>query len=217
MKKLLFITLVLLTPSMVLAADGSVGAGSSGGAANTSGISTNSSSSGSLSGSAGVSGSSNMGSAIDPRSSSSVTGSSSFGSATDPRSSGSLDSTVGATGVRNGSSLTNSSSTINSTNSGVSTGAGSSAGISGNPLNRGSNISSDSISDQGLSTQIRQSLSGNNQFSDLSGIQIEAENGHVTLKGNVRSEFERAQIMSKVRSIAGVNTVDNQLEIRANR
>jgi osmotically-inducible protein OsmY len=85
--------------------------------------------------------------------------------------------------------------------------------MSGSSATRGSNISSDSISDQGLSTQIRQSLSGSNQFGDLSGIQIEAENGHVTLRGNVRSDFERAQIMSRVRGIAGVNTVDNQLQI----
>ena len=72
----------------------------------------------------------------------------------------------------------------------------------------------ETVTDQGLSTQIRQALQNDKQFAlELNNLQISSENGRVILKGTVRTEEIRYYIVSRVSSIAGVNIVVNQIQI----
>jgi hyperosmotically inducible periplasmic protein len=65
-----------------------------------------------------------------------------------------------------------------------------------------------------LVRQVRQAIALNEQFSVLAeNITIVAANGQVTLRGPVRTEAERDQIVEMVRGHPGVTTVDNQLQV----
>jgi osmotically-inducible protein OsmY len=68
--------------------------------------------------------------------------------------------------------------------------------------------------DHALVGQIRQSLNQDSALTSVvPGLQISARNGIVTLAGNVSSEEQKRNIESIVQQIAGVTTVNNQLQV----
>jgi osmotically-inducible protein OsmY len=74
--------------------------------------------------------------------------------------------------------------------------------------------STEAISDRALETHIRQVLMSESQFSSqVANISINVADGHVTLKGAVDTEEDRQEIISKIEKIAGVSSIDNQLQI----
>lgn len=46
-------------------------------------------------------------------------------------------------------------------------------------------------------------------------VQVSVQNGVVTLKGSVASQQDKQDVESRVKAVAGVTRVDNQLEIKA--
>jgi osmotically-inducible protein OsmY len=48
-------------------------------------------------------------------------------------------------------------------------------------------------------------------------VKIITSNGIVTLRGPVKSQTERAAVEAKAKQVAGVQSVNNQLEVEANR
>jgi ketosteroid isomerase-like protein len=68
--------------------------------------------------------------------------------------------------------------------------------------------------DRGLLDRIRQSLLENAELSDaVQHIRIRVNNGEVVLRGDVKSEGDRAAIESQVRRIEGVQGVRNRLQV----
>ena len=68
-----------------------------------------------------------------------------------------------------------------------------------------------------MSRHIRQAVNQDNQLSTTAkNIKIITANGKVTLRGPVNSEAEKQQIVDKIKSVEGVTSVDNQLEVKAN-
>ena len=68
--------------------------------------------------------------------------------------------------------------------------------------------------DTDLVQKIRQSVYGDKSLSTYAhNVKIVAQDGHVTLRGPVRSQAERDQIQAKAAAIAGADSVTNQLEI----
>jgi osmotically-inducible protein OsmY len=68
--------------------------------------------------------------------------------------------------------------------------------------------------DRTLVSQVQQSLRQDNTLAPLMpGIQVSAQNGSVTLSGNVSSEQEKQRIESMVKSTSGVVSVNNQLQV----
>jgi len=68
--------------------------------------------------------------------------------------------------------------------------------------------------DTDLVQKIRQSVYADKSLSTYAhNIKIVAQDGHVTLRGPVRSQAERDQIQAKAVAIAGADSVTNQLEI----
>ena len=49
---------------------------------------------------------------------------------------------------------------------------------------------------------------------DAKNVKIVTEGGKVTLRGPVKSAAERSSIEAKAKAAAGINAVDNQLEIK---
>ena len=65
-----------------------------------------------------------------------------------------------------------------------------------------------------LTQRIRQAIMKDHALSMMAkNVKIVTIDGEVTLRGPVKTAKERARISSKARAIAGVNRVDNQLEI----
>lgn len=70
--------------------------------------------------------------------------------------------------------------------------------------------------DRGITQRIRQEVVKADGLSmNGKNVKIITQGSVVTLRGPVKSEQERAQIVSIAQSIAGVTRVDNQLEIAA--
>jgi osmotically-inducible protein OsmY len=68
--------------------------------------------------------------------------------------------------------------------------------------------------DRTLSQQIRQALVADDNLStDAKNIKIITIHGVVTLRGVVPNENEKNEIARKAKTIAGIKSVDNQLEI----
>jgi osmotically-inducible protein OsmY len=68
--------------------------------------------------------------------------------------------------------------------------------------------------DTDLVQKIRQSVYADKSLSTYAhNVKIVAQDGHVTLRGPVRSQGERDQIQAKAAAIAGADSVTNQLEI----
>jgi hyperosmotically inducible periplasmic protein len=65
-----------------------------------------------------------------------------------------------------------------------------------------------------LTQRIRRAITKDHSLSTMAkNVKVVSIDGEVTLRGPVKTAKERARIASKARAIAGVNKVDNQLEI----
>ena len=68
--------------------------------------------------------------------------------------------------------------------------------------------------DRTITQKIRQAVMQDEALStNAKNVKIVTMNGIVVLRGPVNSEQERAEIERKVRTIAGVRNVDNQIEV----
>jgi osmotically-inducible protein OsmY len=75
---------------------------------------------------------------------------------------------------------------------------------------------SESQADRTLTQQIRQAVVGDKSLSTTAkNIKIITNNGVVTLRGPVNDAHEKEKIEAKAQQIAGVNRIDNQLEVKA--
>lgn len=80
------------------------------------------------------------------------------------------------------------------------------------PMNQG-----ESEADRTTTQRIRQAIMADTSLStNAKNIKIITANGVVTLRGPVGSTSEKDAIAKKVKDLAGVNRVDNQLEITDN-
>ena len=71
-----------------------------------------------------------------------------------------------------------------------------------------------SVTDEALEQRVASSLREDTALSALAPkITVDANNGTVTLQGSVTSDQQRTDIESKVRNIAGVTQVTNNLKI----
>ncbi len=72
----------------------------------------------------------------------------------------------------------------------------------------------ESAADRELTKKIRQSVVGDKSLSTYAhNVKIVAQDGHVTLKGPVRSEAEKASIAAKATEIAGAGKVTNEITV----
>jgi osmotically-inducible protein OsmY len=72
--------------------------------------------------------------------------------------------------------------------------------------------------DREISASIRRAVVKDDSLSmNAHNVKIITSNGVVTLRGPVKSEAERTAIEAKARQVAGVQSVNNQLEVEANR
>lgn len=79
----------------------------------------------------------------------------------------------------------------------------------------GSSVLSPLAADRRLADSIRMTLMSNSAIArDLASIRITSLNGVVTLSGTVPSQEQSDRIFDTVRSLPGVNQVDNQLMVR---
>ena len=68
--------------------------------------------------------------------------------------------------------------------------------------------------DRDLAKKIRQSVVGDKSLSTYAhNVKIVAQNGHVTLKGPVRSELEKTTIFAKATKVAGGGKVTNEITV----
>lgn len=73
---------------------------------------------------------------------------------------------------------------------------------------------SESEGDRTISQNIRQSITADDSLStNGKNVKIITVDGVVTLRGPVKSEAEKTNIVAKAQQIAGVKSVENQLEI----
>ena len=69
--------------------------------------------------------------------------------------------------------------------------------------------------DLALTKAVRQALVGDDVLSfDAENVKIISQNGKVTLRGPVKDQHEKDLIASKAKAVAGVTSVDNQLEVK---
>jgi hyperosmotically inducible protein len=74
---------------------------------------------------------------------------------------------------------------------------------------------SESQADRALTQQIRKAVVADKSLSTMAkNIKIIADNGIVTLRGPVKNSHEKERIETKAQQIAGVNNIDNQLEVK---
>jgi len=72
--------------------------------------------------------------------------------------------------------------------------------------------------DREISANIRKAVVADDSLStNAHNGKIITSNGMVTLRGPVKSAQEKAAIEAKAKQVAGVTSVDNQLEVEANR
>ena len=72
----------------------------------------------------------------------------------------------------------------------------------------------ESAADRDLTKKIRQSVVGDKSLSTYAhNVKIVAQDGHVTLKGPVRSEAEKAAVAAKATEIAGAGKVTNEITV----
>ena len=74
---------------------------------------------------------------------------------------------------------------------------------------------SETEADRTLTQQIRKAVMADDSLSTTAkNIKIITINGVVTLRGPVNSPHEKETIAAKAQQIAGVNSIDNQLEVK---
>jgi hyperosmotically inducible periplasmic protein len=73
---------------------------------------------------------------------------------------------------------------------------------------------SENEADRTISQNIRRAVTADDSLStNAKNVKIITNNGTVTLRGPVKSEKEKAEIEAKAKQVAGVKSVDNQLEV----
>ena len=73
---------------------------------------------------------------------------------------------------------------------------------------------SESEADRTISQNIRKALTADDSLStNAKNVKIITNDGTVTLRGPVKSEKEKTDIEAKAKQVAGVKSVDNQLEV----
>src|SRR5215475_11422527 len=73
---------------------------------------------------------------------------------------------------------------------------------------------SSSKDDVDLTARVRRALINDKSLSIMAqNIKVVSSNGQVTLRGPVKSDQERNAIASDVQRVAGVNNIDNRLEV----
>ncbi len=70
------------------------------------------------------------------------------------------------------------------------------------------------IDDASITTAVQAKLSSD-QLSNFSRIDVDAERGVVTLTGVVKSAEQKMRVVELTRQVAGVRTVNNNLQIQA--
>jgi osmotically-inducible protein OsmY len=73
---------------------------------------------------------------------------------------------------------------------------------------------SENEADRTITQNIRRAVTADDSLStNAKNVKIITNNGTVTLRGPVTSEKEKAEIEAKAKQVAGVKSVDNQLEV----
>jgi osmotically-inducible protein OsmY len=68
--------------------------------------------------------------------------------------------------------------------------------------------------DRNLNTRIREALNADSSLRDASqNVNIRSDSGVVTLSGTVATEKEKSDMESRLQRMAGVNRVENNLQI----
>jgi len=71
-----------------------------------------------------------------------------------------------------------------------------------------------SETDRALAQLVKDSLQKNAEAASVTeNVQVHANNGEITLRGSVNSEQEKASMGTAAQQVAGVKSVDNQLEV----
>ena len=74
---------------------------------------------------------------------------------------------------------------------------------------------SNNKADMELTRQIRRAVMKDDSLSTMAhNVKIMSANGDVMLRGPVKTEHEKTVVASKAQAIAGVDKVDNQLEVK---
>ena len=73
---------------------------------------------------------------------------------------------------------------------------------------------SENEADRTITQNIRRAVTADDSLStNAKNVKIITNNGTVTLRGPVKSEKEKAEIEAKAKRVAGVKSVDNQLDV----
>ena len=73
---------------------------------------------------------------------------------------------------------------------------------------------SENEADRTITQNIRRAVTADDSLStNATNVKIITNNGTVTLRGPVKSEKEKAEIVAKAKQVAGAKSVDNQLEV----
>jgi len=84
-----------------------------------------------------------------------------------------------------------------------------------NPAAMTADQQSNNKADMELTRQIRRAVMKDDSLSTMAhNVKIMSANGEVTLRGPVKTEHEKTVVASKAQAIAGVDKVDNQLEVK---
>lgn len=77
----------------------------------------------------------------------------------------------------------------------------------------------DANSDKAIETRVREALVGTDQTTPTStaaqNIKISVDKGVVTLKGTVKTEAEKMDLENKAKVVSGVQSVTNEIEVKA--
>ena len=69
--------------------------------------------------------------------------------------------------------------------------------------------------DRDITAAIRRSVVGDGSMSwDAKNVKIITQGGKVTLRGAVKTDAEKTAIEAKTKAVAGVTSVDNQLDVK---
>ena len=75
---------------------------------------------------------------------------------------------------------------------------------------------SNSSGDLALTRRIRKSIMRDHSLSMMAkNVKIVSANGGVTLRGPVKTQKEKSRVAAKAKAIAGVDNVDDQLEVKS--
>ncbi len=85
------------------------------------------------------------------------------------------------------------------------------SGVTPTPIDQ-----SNAAADLNISAQIRKQLMADDSLSsDAKNVKVITRDGTVVLRGTVKSDAEKANVEAKAVSVAGMNRVDNELDVAA--